>query len=123
MTPLAAPAVDARLIRRTYGTALWDSRPVGEESRAHMAGLLRGHMRLLLPEDEKRVAAMPGTFNRSAGQHVIARAHDVLDVPVTGASSAEYVYDLATLTRVLLALHERPQRVGVRGVGGGGRRG
>ncbi|MET8957112.1 DUF6415 family natural product biosynthesis protein [Streptomyces sp. NPDC004533] len=109
MTALAAPVVDAGRIRRTYGTALWDSRPVGEESRAHMAGLLRGHMRLLLPEVEKRVAEMSSTFNRSAGQHVIARAHDVLAAPVTGESSAEYVYDLATLTRVLLALHEHPQ--------------
>jgi hypothetical protein len=115
----AAPArIDTALIRRTYAAVLGDPRigapHLAEEQRAHLAGLLRGHMRLLLPTVEEQVPGIVSTFNRGAAQHVVDRVRAVLAVPVVGASSAEYVYDLATLSRVLLTLH-RPAAYGADG--------
>jgi hypothetical protein len=117
MTALGAPVaparVDATRIRRTYEAVLGDPR-IGpprladEEQRAHFAGLLRGHMWLLLPPVERLLPGMAGTFNRSAARHVIARARGVLAVPVLGASSADDLFDLATLSRALLTLYAHP---------------
>ena len=117
MTPLRPPAAPARTdiarIRRTYEAVLGDPR-IGpprladEEQRAHFAGLLRGHMWLLVPPVERLVPGMAGPFNRSAARHVITRARAVLAVPVLGASSAGDLFDLATLSRALLTLYEHP---------------
>jgi hypothetical protein len=108
----AAPVVDSARIRRTYTSVLGDPRigapRLGEEQRAHFAGLLRGHMWLLLPPVERLVPGMAGPFNRSAARHVITRARGVLAVPVLGASSADDLFDLATLSRALLTLYEQP---------------
>jgi hypothetical protein len=106
----AAPAVDAARIRRTYGAVLGDPRIgvglTGDEQRAHLAGLLRGQLRLLLPVVEDRLPGMAGAFNRSAARYVLDEARTVLDVPVRGALPADAVFDLAVLSRSLLALHE-----------------
>ncbi|MFD0032563.1 DUF6415 family natural product biosynthesis protein [Streptomyces sp. NPDC127172] len=113
MTALGAPAppaVDAARIRRTYGAILGDPRIgaalTGDEQRAHLAGLLRGQLRLLLPAVEDRMPGMAGAFNRNAARYVLDEARTVLDVPVRGALSADAVFDLAVLSRSLLVLHE-----------------
>ena len=102
--------VDAVRMRRTYRAVLGDPRIcppylADEEQRAHMAGLLRGHLWLLLPPVERLVPGMVGPSNQSAARHVITRARGVLAVPVRGASSAGDLLELATLSRALLTLY------------------
>ncbi|MGW2748123.1 DUF6415 family natural product biosynthesis protein [Streptomyces sp. NPDC001450] len=115
-TPSTAARVDVDHIRRTYGSVLGDPRlgrpHLTDEQRAHLAGLLRGHMWLLVPEAERRLPNMLGSFNRSAAQYVIAQARSALGAPIRGASSADQVYDLATLCRALLALYQQTEPVG-----------
>jgi hypothetical protein len=110
MTALGAPALDVVRIRRTYTAVLGDPRVggprLGEEQRAHVAGLLRGQLRLMLPTVALRAFGIESAFNRSAAYLVVEQALAALDVPIRGASSAEYVYDLAVLSRSLLALHD-----------------
>lgn len=115
MTVLGAPVdpvhIDVARIRRTYQAVLGDPRigpphVADEEQRAHLAGLLRGYMWLLVPPVERLLPGMASTFNRSAARHVITRAHGVLEVTVRGSSSSGDIFELATLTRALLTLHE-----------------
>lgn len=112
MTALDAPVAQAPVdrIRRTYQAVLGDPRigpphVADEEQRAHLAGLLRGHMYLLLPPVEHLMPGMTD-FTRGAAQLVVTRAHDVLAAPVRGPSSAADLFNLATLSRALLTLHE-----------------
>lgn len=106
----AAPAVDAARIRRTYAAVLGEQRvgppALSDEQRAHFAGVLRGQMRLLVPAVEARLPGLAGTFNRSAARYVITEARATLAVPVCGTLPATAVFDLAVLSRSLLALHE-----------------
>ncbi|WP_369362620.1 DUF6415 family natural product biosynthesis protein [Streptomyces sp. CG4] len=110
-TPAAPLRVDAARIRRTYEAVLLSPRlPAGEEARAHLAGLLRGHMRLTLPGAEARLTDLPVGFDWETVEHVVDKARKVLERPVLGASSAEDVYDLATMSRALLTLRQFPSK-------------
>ncbi|MFF5407913.1 DUF6415 family natural product biosynthesis protein [Streptomyces misionensis] len=108
MTALGAPVTptaDTDQVRRTY-TEVLGEQAVGDEQRAHLAGVLRGQLQLLVPVIEARLPNMEGTFNRSAARHVLAKATAALAVPVRGALPDEAVFDLAVLVRSLLALYE-----------------
>ncbi|SEB31522.1 hypothetical protein SAMN04490357_0172 [Streptomyces misionensis] len=109
MTALGAPvtpAVDADQVRRTYTAVLGAPGTIGDEQRAHLAGMLRGQLQLLVPVIEARLPGMAGRFNRSAAQHVLAEALAALATPIRGALPDESVFDLAVLVRSLLALYE-----------------
>ncbi|MFE5037130.1 hypothetical protein [Streptomyces sp. NPDC056683] len=120
MTALGAPVAPARVdvvrIRRTYTAVLGDPRIggplLGEEQRAHLAGLIRGQMWLMLPAVEETVPAIANAFNRSAAELVLGKVRAALARPVLGASSPDDVFDLAILSRVLLNLHEYPSQDG-----------
>ncbi|MFF9158276.1 DUF6415 family natural product biosynthesis protein [Streptomyces sp. NPDC014846] len=112
MTAVGAPApkLDNDLIRRAFKTVLGESR-VGppdlgsEEQRAHLAGLLRGQLQLLLRGLQDRVAGMSPETRKTA-DHVAHRADEALDVPLDAARTWDHLYDLAGLCRALLTLHE-----------------
>lgn len=114
MTALGSPvtpAVDAARMRRTYRSVLgdpWIGLPPmgGEEQRAHVAGLLRGQLRVLLPGVEAKVGGMRGETQRTA-EYVIGRVRGALAVSFAQAREPEQLLDLAQLSRALLALYEQ----------------
>ncbi|MEV6057582.1 hypothetical protein [Streptomyces sp. NPDC052107] len=103
---LQAAPVDAGLIRQSYNTVLLATGHLPQERRAHLAGLLRGHAALLLPEVEGQMPHMRGEWWHTA-EHVVRRTHSALGVTVTESRRADRLDDLASLTRSLLTLHEQ----------------
>ncbi|MGW5433896.1 hypothetical protein ACWET9_43195 [Streptomyces sp. NPDC004059] len=103
-TDITAAPIDAVLIRQSYNAVLLAIGHLPEEQRAHLAGLLRGHAGLLLPEVESQMPHLPGEW-RHAAEHVVRRTHRALDVTVAESRRADCLHDLAALTRSLLALH------------------
>ncbi|WP_433445919.1 hypothetical protein ACQPXS_00695 [Streptomyces sp. CA-142005] len=103
-TDIAAAPVDAVLIRQSYNAVLLAIGHLPEEQRAHLAGLLRGHAGLLLPEVENQIPGMRGEW-RHVAEHVVRRTHSAIDVTVAESRRADRLHDLAALTRSLLALH------------------
>ncbi|WP_371604941.1 DUF6415 family natural product biosynthesis protein (plasmid) [Streptomyces sp. NBC_01220] len=108
-------AVDARQIRRTYTAALAGPRtgtlsPAAAEERARLAGLLYGQLQHLVPVVEAELPRIDSRFSQSAAQYVLTEARAVLydlDAPSGGDTRpAKTVFDLATLARSLLVLHE-----------------
>lgn len=119
MTAIGAPVrpdvVDAARIRRAYGDVLGEPRILGmppqgdEEQRAHTAGVLRGHVRMLLRAVEDDVAVLYGE-TRATAEHVMLEARCLLTVAYPYARTPDGLLDLALMTRSLLALHELAPR-------------
>ncbi|MFD8263113.1 hypothetical protein ACFV19_30335 [Streptomyces griseoluteus] len=113
MAALGAPVpLDADLVRRTYTGVLGESRigappPGDEEQRAHVAGMLRGQVQVLLGVLVDDVARMRGE-NRATAEHVILKARCLLVVDLVRARTPDALLDLALIVRSLLALHELP---------------
>jgi len=114
MTTLIPAVLDTAQIRRTYAAVLVMGVPRlgspnlgGEEHRAHLAGLLRGQLQLLV-EALGDVSTMEEE-NRLAAEHVLKRAHDELEIDLREARQPNRLHDLATLTRCLLSLHGLPR--------------
>ncbi|WP_189718156.1 hypothetical protein [Streptomyces phaeofaciens] len=106
---LAPAGVNANLIRRTCKTVLGEQRvgpPVlGEEQRAHLAGVLRGQDRLVLEDVLARIPEMSGE-TRETALHVVRRVGGVLTVGYVEARDADGLLELAVLSRSLLSLYE-----------------
>ncbi|MEU6557837.1 hypothetical protein ABZ915_47730 [Streptomyces sp. NPDC046915] len=114
MTALGVPAalvqLDVDLIRRTYSTVLGEARlgrtyVRSEKQRAHLAGLLRGQLRLALRDMKGRVTQSVGETRRTA-EHVIARADAALALDFAYARQPDHLHDLAVVARSLLTLHQ-----------------
>ncbi|WP_433456631.1 hypothetical protein ACQPXS_47410 (plasmid) [Streptomyces sp. CA-142005] len=103
---LEAAPIDADLIRQSYNTVLLATGHLPQEQRARLAGLLRGHAGLLLPEVEGQAPHMRGEWWHTA-EHVVRRTHRALDVTVAESRRADRLDDLASLTRSLLMLHQQ----------------
>ncbi|MGW4518793.1 hypothetical protein ACWEO4_44510 [Streptomyces sp. NPDC004393] len=104
------PRIDAALFRRTYKAVLEESRIASsalgsEEQRAHLAGLLRGQLRVLVVTVNAQAAQLHGSTLATA-EHVITRAGEALAMGTAEARAPEHVHDMAVLTRALLTLHE-----------------
>ncbi|TVZ84852.1 hypothetical protein [Streptomyces sp. BK340] len=110
----ASVQINVDLIRRTYSTVLGEPR-IGrpdlgsDEQRAHLAGLLRGQLRVLVLNIEGQVTVLRGETRHTA-MHVITRAREALAVGFADARDPEHLHDLATLTRSLLTLHDLAAR-------------
>ncbi|MET8808663.1 hypothetical protein [Streptomyces sp. NPDC004546] len=104
-TDLKAAPIDADVIRQSYNTVLLATGHLPQEQRAHLAGLLRGHAGLLLPEVENQMPHMRGEWRHTA-EHVVHRTHHALAVTAAEARRADRLHDLAGLTRSLLTLHQ-----------------
>jgi hypothetical protein len=104
VTSAAAP-IDVEEVRRTYDAVLWD--PVAPERRAELAGLLRGHIGLLVDEVDAHVPAMTGGM-RGAAEHVLAQARRALR-PSARECEEDRMQDVATVCRALLTLYEQHQ--------------
>ncbi|MEU6813035.1 DUF6415 family natural product biosynthesis protein [Streptomyces sp. NPDC046831] len=76
-TNLTAAPIDAGLIRQSYDAVLLTVGQLPEDQRALLAGLLRGHAGLLLPEVEARMPRMRGEWRHTA-EHVVRRTHHAL---------------------------------------------
>ncbi|MFJ5779749.1 hypothetical protein [Streptomyces sp. NPDC093094] len=100
--------MDTALIRRTYRTMLGESR-VGrpdlgsQEQHAHLAGLLRGHLKLLLTALEGQAAVMSPETRRTAGL-VVRRTGEALCLSIRTVRHPDHLHDLASLSRALLTL-------------------
>ncbi|MFF6801171.1 DUF6415 family natural product biosynthesis protein [Streptomyces sp. NPDC012616] len=105
--------IDAATIRQSYGAVLGTAGlPKGEVLNT-AAGVLGGHVRLLVSELTGLAPRMRGEYRRTA-VYVIVRAQHVL-AERAGSSLVEQqrdVFDLALLARSLLALWERPGPLG-----------
>lgn len=106
-------SIDADHIRRTYMTVLGEVR-IGrpdlgsEEQRAHLAGILRGNLHLLLEELEGRTNEFHGE-TRATADHVASRARKALTAKDPAAArDPEQLHDMAILARSLLTLCELP---------------
>ncbi|MFE3638167.1 DUF6415 family natural product biosynthesis protein [Streptomyces sp. NPDC059168] len=105
-------SIDADHIRRTYTRVLGEARigrpELGSEDRAHLAGILRGQLQLLLEELEERAGEFHGETRKTA-DHVAARAREApAVVDAAAARHPEQLHDMATLARSLLTLCELP---------------
>lgn len=105
-TDITSTPLDAVLIRQSYNTVLLATGHLAEQQRAHLAGLLRGHAGLLLPEVENQMPHMRGEWRHTA-EHVVRRTHHALDVTAAESRRADRLHDLAALTRSLLTLHQQ----------------
>jgi hypothetical protein len=105
-TDIASAPIDAVLIRQSYNTVLLATGHLAEQQRAHLAGLLRGHAGLLLPEVENQMPHMRGEWLHTA-EHVVRRTHHALDVTAAESGRGDRLHDLAALTCSLLTLHEQ----------------
>ncbi|MGC9538395.1 DUF6415 family natural product biosynthesis protein [Streptomyces sp. UG1] len=102
-TPLL---VDADTIRKAYEALLWAPRlPTGEELDT-LKKQFQGHMQLLMPEVQSLTARMRGEM-RWLAVHVLVRASQLLEEYADGSPACD-VYDLATMSRALLTLHQHP---------------
>lgn len=105
--------LDTTMIRKTYTDVLWaPGLPVAEELD-WTCEVLAGHVGLLIPE-VMGVAARMRTARRfgmrEVAIHCLVRAHQTLAAD-PGAGShvrAHHIYDIATVSRALLTLLERP---------------
>ncbi|MFF7242126.1 hypothetical protein [Streptomyces collinus] len=110
----ASPTIDATHFRRTYRTVIGETR-IGrrdlneehEERRAHLGGLLRGQLQLVLRDLEPRVPEMRQEF-RATAIHVITRAQGALLLSAADARDPAHLYDMAVLVRSLLTLYQFP---------------
>ncbi|MET9734749.1 hypothetical protein ABZZ79_30155 [Streptomyces sp. NPDC006458] len=98
------------LIRRTIRTVLGKLRlgrpDLGsEEQHAHLAGLLRGQMHLLL-RDLDRADGMSRKTCETA-DWVAGRAREALYAPLAGVWQPDRLHDLAVWSRALLILLEQ----------------
>lgn len=114
MTTLIPAVLDTAQIRRTYAAVLVMGVPRlgspnlgGEEQRAHLAGLLRGQLQLLV--DTLEDVSKMEEENRLTAEHVLKRARAELEIDVREARKPNRLQDLATLTRCLLSLHGLPR--------------
>jgi hypothetical protein len=115
MTTLIPAVLDTAQIRRTYAAVLVMGVPClstpnlgDEEHRAHLAGLLRGQLQLLVQVVGGEVTEMQGETQLTA-EHVLKRARDELEMDVREAREPNRLEDLARLTRCLLSLHGLPR--------------
>jgi hypothetical protein len=76
-----------------------------EEERAHLAGLLRGQIQLLLPRVERSAADLHGETGQTA-DYAIAHAKQALTRSLVQARDPDELFDLALISRSLLTLHE-----------------
>jgi hypothetical protein len=112
--PAGAANLDTGRIRRTYKTVMGETR-IGrrdlngesEEHRAHLGGLLRGHLGLLLADLEPRLPEMRQDL-RPTAQHVITRANGALSLSMADARDPAHLYDMAVVVRSLITLYEFP---------------
>ncbi|MFE5406741.1 hypothetical protein ACWELO_25895 [Streptomyces sp. NPDC004596] len=108
------PSIDAGHLRRTYKTVIGETR-IGrrdlneehEAHRAHLGGLLRGQLQLLLRDLEPRVPKMRQDL-RATALHVVTRASGALSLSLTEARDPAHLYDMAVLVRSLLTLYQFP---------------
>lgn len=105
LTPKSAAPVDAETIRSTYNRLLWEDGITADE-RERLAGLVRGHLGLLLKEVEARVPQMHDRRQHTA-RWVLVQSRRMLRTSA-GDDSPEQLRDLATQCRALVALHESP---------------
>lgn len=113
MTALIPADLDLDHVRRTYASVLGDPRlgypNLGTEERwAHVAGLLRGQLRMLVCVVEGEVGGLQGE-NLETAEYILTRAQDALTMSFREAREPENVQDLASLTRSLLSVHEFPR--------------
>lgn len=102
--------LDADTIRTAYDSVLWAPRlPTGEELDT-LKEQLQGHVQLLVPEVQDLAARMRGEMRRLA-VHVLVRAFQLLEEYADGSPACE-AYDLATMARALLTLHQYPGPLG-----------
>ncbi|MFF4442414.1 hypothetical protein [Streptomyces sp. NPDC001621] len=108
----AVPAarVDTDQVRRTVKAVLGERR-IGRpdlgsmEQHAHVAGLLRGQLALLLAAVGAQAPQMGGVTLATA-EHVIACTDDALRVETAKSRTPDHLHDMAILARALLTLHE-----------------
>jgi hypothetical protein len=114
-TPVRPEVVDAVRIRRTFAGVLGEPRILGmppqgdEERRAHTAGVLRGHLWVLLRVLDDDLPALHGA-TRATAEHVMLEARCLLTVRYAHARTPDGLLDLALMSRSLLALHELAPR-------------
>ncbi|MBT2418048.1 hypothetical protein J7F01_08680 [Streptomyces sp. ISL-22] len=102
--------LDADTIRTAYDAVLWaPCLPTGEELDI-LKEQLQGHVQLLVPDVQDLAARMRGEMRRLA-IHVVVRASQLLEEDADGAPACD-AYDLATMTRALLTLHQQPGPLG-----------
>ncbi|MEV5451311.1 DUF6415 family natural product biosynthesis protein [Streptomyces sp. NPDC052535] len=103
--PTAAAPIDVETIRATYDRLLWGDDISGSEWEA-LAGLVRGHVGLLVKEVDALVPRLRG-HQQFVARWVVVQSRRMLRTS-RGGDSPEQLRDLATQCRALLVLHENP---------------
>ncbi|MFE9650605.1 DUF6415 family natural product biosynthesis protein [Streptomyces sp. NPDC006365] len=102
--------LDADTIRKAYDSVLWAPRlPTGEELDT-LKQQLQGHVQLLVPDVQDFAARMRGEM-RQLAVRILVLASQLLEEYTDGSPACD-AYDLATMTRALLTLHQHPGPLG-----------
>ncbi|MFH0516311.1 DUF6415 family natural product biosynthesis protein [Streptomyces sp. M41] len=102
--------LDADTIRTANESVLWAPRLPTGEGLDTLKEQLQGHVQLLVPDVQGLATRMLGEMRRLA-IHVVVRASQLLEKDADGAPACD-AYNLATMTRALLTLHQHPGPLG-----------
>ncbi|MFF9204281.1 DUF6415 family natural product biosynthesis protein [Streptomyces sp. NPDC014986] len=103
MASKSAAPIDVETIRATYDRLLWGADITGSECEI-LAGLVRGHVGLLVQEGAALVSRLHG-HQQFVARWVLVQSRRMLRTS-RGDDSPEQLRDLATQCRALLVLHE-----------------